>query len=162
MATITINTIINAPIQRCFELSTSIDLHKISASKTKEEAIGGITEGLIKLDETVTWKAKHFGVWHRMKIKITEFDKPNYFVDEMVKGSFKYMRHKHEFKQNENQTIMVDQFDFASPMGIIGKFVDKVVMLRYMENFLKERNNVIKEFAETDKWKQVLQMNNER
>ena len=52
MATITINTIINAPIQRCFELSTSIDLHKISASKTKEEAIGGITEGLIKLDES--------------------------------------------------------------------------------------------------------------
>ena len=162
MATVTLKTIINAPIQRCFDLSTSIDLHKLSASKTKEEAIEGITEGLIKLHETVTWKAQHFGVWHKMKVKITEFDKPYYFVDEMIEGSFKYMRHKHEFEQKEDQTIMTDQFDFASPVGILGILVDKLVLRNYMANFLIERNKVIKEFAETDKWKQLLQMKKER
>ncbi len=162
MTLIKLNTIIEAPVERCFDLSTSIDLHKISASKTKEKAIEGITEGLIKLNETVTWKAKHFGIWHRMKVKITEFDKPYYFVDEMINGSFKYMRHKHEFEQKGDQTIMIDQFDFGSPLGILGKIVDKVIMRKYMANFLSERNNIIKEFAETDKWKQILQMNNER
>jgi ligand-binding SRPBCC domain-containing protein len=153
---IKIITKINAPINRCFDLSTSIDLHKISASKSKEEVISGRSEGLIILNETVTWKAKHFGIWHKMKVKISEYDRPNFFIDEMVNGRFKFMKHKHEFKSEGNLTIMIDYFDFASPLGILGKLVDKVILSKYMENFLLERNQIIKEFAETDKWKQVL------
>lgn len=155
-------TKINAPINRCFELSTSIDLHKISASKSKEEAISGRTEGLIVLNETVTWRAKHFGIWHTMEVKISEYDRPIYFIDEMVEGTFKFMKHKHEFRQEGNRTIMIDHFDFASPLGVLGKVVDKLILRRYMRNFLLERNQIIKEFAETDKWKQVLKMKNER
>lgn len=162
MSLIIVKTEIKAPKERCFELSTSIDLHKISASKSKEQAIAGTTEGLIKLHDTVTWKAKHFGMWHKMTVKITDFENPNYFVDEMVKGIFKYMKHKHEFIEQDGYTIMTDRFNFSSPIGIIGKLVDKFVLKRYMTNFLIERNSVIKDFAETDKWKQVLQIKNER
>lgn len=158
MGTIILNTKINAQIRRCFELSTSIDLHQISANKSKEQAISGITTGFIKLNESVTWKAKHFGVWHKMTVKITEFKEPDYFVDEMVKGTFRFMKHKHEFVQNDNHTMMTDKFSFASPLGFLGKLVDDLVMNRYMTKFLTERNNVIKEFAETEKWKQVLQI----
>jgi ligand-binding SRPBCC domain-containing protein len=153
---IVLNTKIDAPIERCFNLSTSIDLHKISASKSKEQAIDGVTDGLIRLNETVTWKAKHFGFWHRMKVKITEYSNPTHFTDEMIDGSFKFMKHKHEFKNQGDQTIMIDTFEFASPLGIIGKIVDKLILRNYMTKFLIERNKVIKEFAETDKWKQVL------
>ena len=156
MNTIKLKTEIYAPVQRCFNLSTSIDLHEISASKSKEQAIEGRTSGLIKLNETVTWKAKHFGLWHKMKILITEFEKPNYFVDEMIVGTFKSMKHRHEFVRNGNHTIMIDIFEFSSPLGILGKIVDKLIIKKYMSNFLKERNEVIKHFAETEKWKQVL------
>ena len=90
MNRIELKTKVNAPIQRCFDLSTSIDLHKISASKTKEKAIAGITEGLIKRNEKVTWKAKRFGLWHKMTMQIAEFEKPIHFTDEMIKGSFKF------------------------------------------------------------------------
>ncbi len=154
--TIKLTTKINAPIKRCFELSTSIDLHKLSASKTKEEAIEGTTEGLIKLGETVTWRAKHFGVWHKMKVKITNYEKPNRFTDEMITGTFKYMKHRHEFEQKRNHTIMIDYFDFKSPLGFVGNLVDMLFLEKYMTKFLTERNMVIKNFAETEKWKQVL------
>lgn len=153
---IEIRTEINAPIERCFELSTSVDLHKISASKSQEEAIGGVTEGLIKLHESVTWKARHFGIWFKMKVKITEFEKPLFFTDEMVSGTFKFMKHKHMFEQKGNQTIMIDYFDFESPLGLLGKLVDTLILKSYMMKFLKERNEIIKEFAESDKWKEVL------
>ncbi len=156
MSKIILHTLINAPIKRCFDLSTSIDLHKISASKTNEETIAGVTEGLINLHETVTWKAKHFGFWHRMKVQITEYKKPNYFVDEMVDGIFKFMKHRHEFRQTENGTIMTDIFDFSSPLGILGKIVDHLILKNYMTNFLKKRNQIIKEFAESEQWKEVL------
>lgn len=153
---IVLKTNINAPISRCFDLSTSIDLHKISASKSKEEAIEGISEGLIKMGETVVWKAKHFGLWHRMKVKITNYERPRTFTDEMLSGTFKFMKHKHEFKQEGDVTIMTDYFDFQSPLGFVGKFVDMLFLEEYMTKFLIERNAIIKNFAETEKWKQVL------
>ncbi|WP_421978731.1 hypothetical protein [Roseivirga seohaensis] len=54
MPVIRIETIIKAPVQRCFDLSRSIDLHQISTIETKERAIAGKTSGLIGLNETVT------------------------------------------------------------------------------------------------------------
>ncbi len=156
MNLITLKTHINAPIERCFYLSTSIDLHKIAASKSNEEAIAGITEGLIKLNETVTWRAKHFGFWFIMKVKITEYNEPNFFVDEMISGMFKSMRHRHEFKQTDNGTIMIDKFEFSSPLGFLGKMVDYIILKNYMTTFLEERNQVIVEFAESEKWKKVI------
>lgn len=62
MPRIVLKTIIRAPIDRCFDLSRSIDLHKVSTEQTNEEAIDGVTSGLISLDESVTWRAKHFGI----------------------------------------------------------------------------------------------------
>lgn len=156
MNTIVLHTKINAPVERCFDLSSSIDLHKISAFKSKEQAIDGVTEGLIKLNDTVTWRARHFGIWHTMKVEITEFEKPNYFVDEMVKGKFKFMKHKHTFKAEGEGTLMTDRFEFSSPLGLLGVLVDKMILVKYMTKFLKERNGVIKNFAETDKWVEVL------
>jgi len=88
---------INAPIDRCFDLARSIDLHKLSTGNTQEEAIAGITSGLIGLNETVTWRAKHFGVWQKLSSKITEYERPNFFVDEMLEGAFKSIYHKHTF-----------------------------------------------------------------
>ena len=156
MNKIIIETEINAPVERCFDLSISIDLHKISASKSKEQAIAGITTGLIKLGESVTWRAKHFGLWFKMTVEIVEFKRPNYFIDEMTHGIFKSMKHKHEFSRTEYGTLMTDIFEFSSPFGFIGKIVDKIILRAYLTQFLEQRNQVIKDFAESDKWKAIL------
>lgn len=153
---IELSTLINAPIERCFNLSLSIDLHKISTAHTNEEAIAGTTSGLIKLNETVTWRARHFGLWHKLQVKITELEEQVFFVDEMVKGSFKKMKHRHTFVETETGTMMLDVFEFSSPFGWLGALVDKLVLRNYLRSLLLERNRVIKEFAETDKWKELL------
>lgn len=98
MPHIKLETIINAPIERCFDLARSIDLHKISTGNTQEEAIAGTTSGLIGLNETVTWRARHFGVRQTLTSKITEFERPHFFVDEMLEGAFKSIYHKHIFR----------------------------------------------------------------
>jgi hypothetical protein len=46
-----------------FDLSRSIDLHKISTQHTNEEAVAGKNNWTNELHESVTWKAKHFGVY---------------------------------------------------------------------------------------------------
>ena len=105
MNLIILETYIKAPIARCFDLSTSIDLHKISASTSKEEVIAGRTDGLIQLHERVTWRAKHFGLWHKMEVEITEFERPYYFIDEMIQGTFKSMKHIHELAAIKRKKI---------------------------------------------------------
>jgi len=148
MPKIQLTTLINAPIEKVFDLSRSIDLHMESTKQTGEKAIAGKTSGLIELGETVTWRAKHFGIWQTLTSKITEFDRPNLFVDKMVSGAFKRFRHEHHFTISGDQTIMKDVFEFESPMGILGGIFNRLILTSYMTKLLKERNKVIKEAAE--------------
>lgn len=156
MPIIKLETLINAEIEICFDLSRSIDLHTISTSITNEIAVAGVTSGLISLNETVTWEATHFWVRQKLTSKITAFERPFYFRDEMLKGAFKYIKHDHYFEKTENGCVMKDIFDFQSPFGILGVIADKLVLTNYLNKFLEERNNVIKDFAETEKWKMLL------
>ena len=81
---------------------------------------------------------------------------PVYFCDEMIKGDFKTMRHEHHFKTVENGTIMIDMMEFETPYKSIGRFLNIIYLTKYMEMFLIKRNTVIKEYAESMKWKLVL------
>jgi len=148
MTKIELSTMINAPIERCFDLARNIDLHRDSMAHTGEKAIAGCTVGLIGLNDTVTWRAKHLGIWQTLTSKITEFDYPKSFTDEMVKGAFKSMRHEHLFYAINNKTLMKDIFVFESPLGILGEWFNFIYLSKYMENLLRARNGVIKTVAE--------------
>ncbi|CAL2076169.1 protein of unknown function [Tenacibaculum sp. 190524A02b] len=74
----------------------------------------------------------------------------------MVKGAFKNFTHEHYFSNIYNCTTLVDVLEFSSPFGILGKLVDFIFLKKYLTMFLKERNQVIKEYAESDKWKEIL------
>jgi ligand-binding SRPBCC domain-containing protein len=156
MPIIEINTEIHAPITRCFDLARSIDLHKLSTRGTEEEAVAGVTAGLIAYGETVTWRAKHFGMRQTLTSEITAFDYPFYFRDEMVKGPFAVLQHDHYFHSSGTKTIMFDKFYFESPGGIIGWLINKMFLEKYLNKLLTRRNQMIKSFAESDEWKAIL------
>jgi ligand-binding SRPBCC domain-containing protein len=103
MTEIYLETRIIAPIEVCFDLARSIDLHKVSLEHTNEKAIAGKTSGLIEKGEFVTWRAKHLGVNQQLTVEIIEMNPPDYFCDEMTKGAFKTMRHEHFFEQKETK-----------------------------------------------------------
>lgn len=156
MPQIIIKTEIKADKKIVFDLSRSIDLHKISVQHTNEEAVAGKTSGLIGLDETVTWKAKHFGMSQLLTSKITAFESPDYFADEMVSGAFKSFRHEHHFADFNTGTLMTDYFDYQSPFRFLGSVADALFLKKYMRKLLEKRNATIKDFAESEKWKNVI------
>lgn len=147
MPNIEIITEINAPIDVCFDLARSIDLHRISTAKTNEQAINGKTSGLIELNEFVTWEAVHLGIKQKLTSRITAYKRPYYFVDEQVRGAFKSFYHKHTFEEIGERIIMKDYFEFHSPFGVFGKLFNKLFLTKYMERLLIERNSIIKEYA---------------
>ena len=148
MALIILQTKIKADLKTCFDLSRNIDLHQDSLSHSNEKAISGRTSGMIELGETVTWEAIHFGIKQRLTSKITEFNRPHYFVDEMVSGVFHSFRHEHIFTEQEHYTLMIDKFHFKSPYGVLGKLVNVIFLKRYMTALLTTRNLFLQKEAE--------------
>lgn len=161
MPVIKLKTLIRANKYIVFDLARSIDLQSRYVTDSSEKAVAGRTSGLIELGETVTYRGKHLGVTQSLTSKITEFDRPHLFVDEMQKGAFRSLRHEHHFAETTEGTIMKDLFIFESPLGILGKLANTLFLKSYMTNFLKNRNKVIKEFAETNRWRQILPGNDE-
>jgi ligand-binding SRPBCC domain-containing protein len=157
MPTIHLTTFVAAPAGRVFDLSRSIELHKKSMSKNREQVVSGTVSGLIEFQETVTFKAKHLFKNRILKSKITAMKKPSSFTDEMVTGDFKSMKHEHHFKQIENGTLMIDIFHFESPYGSVGKISNKIFLTQYLKKLLEHRIQVIKQYAESDKWKFILE-----
>ena len=128
------------PKSELFDLARNIDVHKDSMMQSREEAIDGVTSGLISLGEEVTWRAWHFAVPHQMTSRITEMRIRDYFVDEQVKGPFRRFRHLHEFFQDSFGTTMVDRIEFVAPFGPIGRIAEKLVLRRYLQSLIETRN----------------------
>ncbi|MGB3179904.1 MAG: SRPBCC family protein [Cyclobacteriaceae bacterium] len=156
MPVITLDTIISAPPERCFDLSRSIDLHEESTGQTDEQAIDGVTSGLIGPGEFVTWRARHFGIYQTLTSRITGFDRPRTFTDEMVEGAFAGFVHTHSFVPQDGQTLMRDEFDYTSPLGPLGRLADWLFLKRHMRQLLETRIAVIKEVAESDRYHAFL------
>lgn len=135
----------STPQSELFDRARSIDAHKDSMAQSREEAVAGVTSGLISLGEEVTWRAWHFGVPLHMTSRITEMESPNYFVDEQVKGPFRRFRHVHEFSQDAAGTTMIDRIEFAAPFGPLGRLVERLVLARYLQKLIESRNRHLTE-----------------
>jgi ligand-binding SRPBCC domain-containing protein len=156
MAVITLETVIDAPRDRVFDLARSIDAHQDTAAATGEKAIAGVTTGLLGPNEEVTWQAKHFGIVQRLKVKMTVFDRPAHFQDMMLEGAFRLMRHDHSFEARDGKTVMRDRFEFVAPLGFLGRLAERLFLVRYMRRFIEDRNAVLKQTAESGAWRKYL------
>lgn len=148
MPLITVETFVAAPIEICFDFARDIDIHTQTVWKhTREKAVTGVTTGRIGLEDTVTFEATHF--WRqRLTAKVVEFERPYRFVDEMQKGSFKRLKHIHEFYEVDGGTMMRDTLDFQAPLGILGWVADTFVLRHYMKRFIMARNKEFKKIVE--------------
>jgi len=115
---------------------------------TGERAVAGKTSGLFGLHEEVTWRGRHFGFLLEHSSRITAFDPPRHFRDEMVRGRFKTFRHDHFFAATPTGTRMTDVLEFGSPFGVLGRLVDALVLTRYLDRLLRQRNAIVKRAAE--------------
>lgn len=149
MARFRIEIRIAAPVELCFDLSRDIDFHTRSLEHTGERAVAGRVSGLIELGESVTWEARHLGIRQRLTSQITAFDRPWRFRDEMTAGAFRSFVHDHRFSEQNGVTVMIDELEFRSPFGVIGRLVDYLFMTRYLQRLLEGRCQAIKREAES-------------
>lgn len=124
-----------------FDLSIDVDVHMASTSPSNERAVKGVVHGRMALGDTVTWRARHFGISWRATSRITAYDRPRTFTDEMERGPFRRWRHVHRFEPTATGTRMVDEVDYAAPVPV-------PFLHGYMVRLLQARNDHIRAEAE--------------
>lgn len=145
MITVTTEIQIEAPIEQCFDAARDIGLHTQTVwPHTREQAIAGTTSGMIGAGEFVTFQATHFLVKQKLTSQITQYNRPYLFVDEMVKGAFKSLKHEHIYEDFHGKTIMKDRLTFEAPFGFVGWMAERIILKQYMKRFLEYRNKQLK------------------
>jgi ligand-binding SRPBCC domain-containing protein len=146
MAKIHLETFVAAPAEVCFDLCLNVNFHEHAGHG---RAIAGVTSGQMHLGDTVTWEAVHFHTRQRLTSKIVAYERPRTFTDKMQRGAFARWRHTHTFIVQPGGTLVVDDVDFASPLGVLGKLADALVLKSYMTRFLVRHNAHFKREAES-------------
>ncbi|MBQ1442438.1 MAG: SRPBCC family protein [Renibacterium sp.] len=138
-----LRTVSSLGVQELFDRSLSIDEHTASMAESAETAIAGVRQGQIGWGESVTWRARHFGVWLTMTSKITELEAPWRFVDEQQRGPFKRFRHEHRFTETAEGTLMTDALVVTAPLGPLGWLAERIFLERYLHRLIDERNRYL-------------------
>ena len=149
MKTIRLETRINAPVERCFKLSLSVDLHV--PPKRRERS----TRTLLGLGDTITWASRHFGIRSRYTTLIDRCRPHMYFRDVMVKGVFRSFEHEHHFAAINEGTRMRDELRFSAP-GPLAWAIEPILR-RHLIKLLKRRNSIIKQAAQSAAWHRYLE-----
>lgn len=146
----TFTVVTEAPfsVEALFDISLDIDAHVASMVQSGERAIGGTTSGRIGLGETVTWRARHFGVWFTMTSRITACERPHRFVDEQIRGPFRTFHHEHVFEPLDGGGCrMTDHITVGSP--VLGRAVEAVILVPYLRRLIRRRNtHLVTDLAE--------------
>ncbi|MFO7960574.1 MAG: SRPBCC family protein [Nitriliruptoraceae bacterium] len=140
-------TEIAAPVGRVFDLCLDVEAHLRSMARSRERAIAGRTDGILELDDQVTWRARHFGIPWKMTVRITELDRPRRFVDQQVTGPFESFRHQHDFEPTREGTRMTDTIEFVAPFGLIGRLAESLVLERRLRTLIEVRNRYLQQAA---------------
>ena len=103
-----------------------------------------LTEGLamrkgIEIDYTIAW----LGVPMRWKTRITEYEPPFQFVDEMLRGPYRLWRHRHTFRPGAAGTIVEDRVDYALPLGPLGSLAHTLLVRRQVEEIFAYRQKAL-------------------
>ncbi|WP_425393432.1 SRPBCC family protein [Brevibacterium album] len=107
-------------------------------TRSGERAVAGVTSGQITCGESVTWRARHFGVMWTMTSRIEVLEAPHRFVDAQVAGPFRSFRHEHIFEPEGGGTRMLDRVALSAPLG--GRLVERAVLMPYLRRLIRMRN----------------------
>lgn len=149
-------SVIHAPMDRVFDLARSVGLHKAVMRKYRDGKVEGGTNGFMEVGDVVRWSRHYLGRDRTVEVKIRSMDSPKAFGSILVRGSFASLRHEHFFKPIQNGTLLIDLLEYTPAFGVIGRWMDRRFFQPMLRKHLEKKNQVIKQYAESDQWKVVI------
>ncbi len=92
---------------------------------------------------------KIFGLFKsRWVAEHTIYDPPNVFEDIQIAGPFRSWRHRHIVERYPNGALLKDVIDFQLPLGILGRALAPVLILKRLQRLFNYRHEVTKRWCE--------------
>jgi ligand-binding SRPBCC domain-containing protein len=157
MFTISDSIHVNAPIERCFQLSTNVALVGRTIGMRPLE---GTADGMVRDGDRLVWTGWKFGFPQMHESLITRYERPIFFQDTMGRGRFSRFQYDHRLAEIDGHTLLSDKLRFALPFGWLGKQVARHVLIPYLCRLLRERMMLLKRIAETEEWRRYLTADN--
>ncbi len=176
MQTIHLETKIAAPIERCFLLSTHVELVQQTLGM---KLIEGTTSGHIVDGSRVVWRGWKFCLPTQHHTRITGYAEPRsaatagdlhadftgqriaWFQDSQERGRFVFFTHDHYLRESRNgtgepETVLEDVVRFSLPLGILGRMVSHSIVAPHIRSLVTKRFALLKHVAESNAWKHYL------
>lgn len=91
----------------------------------------------------IDYRIKILGFPLRWTSLITEYDPPFKFVDVQLKGPYSFWHHAHIFKDHPEGTLIEDVVHYCLPGGVIGRWVQHLLVARQLDTIFDYRNKMI-------------------
>jgi ligand-binding SRPBCC domain-containing protein len=144
---------IAAPIDRCFLLSTCIDL---VGPVLGMKAVSGKTSGLVVEGDRLVWRGWVFGLPQMHETLITGYRRPEFFQDTMGRGRFAFFQHDHFFTEADGGTRLHDKVRFSLPFGFAGELAARYAMRPHIAGLVRRRFAMLQRIAEGEEWRRYL------
>jgi ligand-binding SRPBCC domain-containing protein len=144
---------VSAPMDRCFLLSTSIELVERTIALKPVE---GKTSGLVVGGDQLVWRGWKFGLPAMHETLITAYERPKYFQDTMGRGRFRFFQHDHHFERIDGQTVMWDVVRFSMPLGPVGRWIGRMIVVPHVLRLMRQRMELLRRIAEGSDWERYV------
>ncbi len=144
---------VNRPLDDVFDFfSNPENLSKITPKKLDFNIM---TPSPIKMinGQLIDYTIRLFGIRIHWRTLITDYNPPNSFIDQQIKGPYLLWHHEHLFKEVEDGVEIVDIIHYTIPLGIIGRFLHWAWIKKDLENIFSYRKNIINEIFQNDERK---------
>lgn len=95
----------------------------------------------IKEGTEIDYELKIWGIPVNWTSKISRWNPPNEFRDEMMRGPYKTWEHTHTFKRRESDTLIVDDVYYELPLGLPGRLAAGFVVKWDVASIFRHRAN---------------------
>jgi ligand-binding SRPBCC domain-containing protein len=146
--------IVSAPIERCFLLSTSIE---IVERELGMHPVAGRTQGLVKEGDTIRWQGWQLGLPQFHVSRIELFEPPTFFRDRMIAGRFRAFEHDHSLTmQPSGRVMLADELRFTMHWGWLGDLLGYCLLAPHIRKLMRRRFSLLKQIAESAEWRTYL------
>jgi ligand-binding SRPBCC domain-containing protein len=145
---------VQAPVERCFLLSTNSELVAMTLKMTPAMQHGG---AFVRAGDRVRWRGWQLGLPQFHESLIDPFEPPVYFRDSMLSGRFAAFAHDHHLMELEDSRVKLrDEVRFQMPLGWLGGLLRRCVLVPPIRALLRKRFALLKSLAESDQWRAYI------
>ncbi len=148
---------IKAPIERCFLLSTNIDLMRSALGLRVSKGSSTRCSGQALAGDRIVWRGWWRGMPQFHESVVTEYEFPAFVRETVESSTFKRFVHELRLTEIDGHVLLTGSIRFSLPFGAPGRWFARRTILPLMMELLRQRLHVLRLVAESNQWSQYLE-----